>query len=68
MSSYEQRFYRENPTALERVSRNVRLLCYLASGLLAWFTTGRRVRRAYDLAQQNDDTIKLEDFIPAEDE
>jgi hypothetical protein len=63
MTSFEDRFYRENPALFQRLTRNALLLSWLAGALFAWAWNGRKLRRAYARAQENNDAIVLEDFI-----
>ena len=63
MPSFEDRFYRQNPSMLQRLGRNSQLVSWLAGRVLAWFYPGRRLRKAYIKAQQERQQIVLEDFI-----
>jgi hypothetical protein len=62
MAAFEDRFYRENPALFQRLRRNASLLLWLAGGLVQWLR-GRRVRIAYERAQQSKAAIVLEDYV-----
>lgn len=63
MPAFEVRFYRENPDLIQRLRRDASLLLWLAGALMQWLGRGRRLRAAYERAQQNDTAIVLEDYI-----
>ena len=63
MASFEERFYLENPTRLQALRRDARLLLMLAGYALLWLTRGVRVRRAYRRACQGGEPLVLEDVI-----
>ena len=62
MSSFEKRFYIENPTLWQALRRNARLLGMLLVGGLLWMTKGAMLRRAVRRAQRNGEAIILEDI------
>ncbi|MFK7732502.1 MAG: hypothetical protein AB8B48_12860 [Pseudomonadales bacterium] len=62
MSSFEDRFYLENPTFIEKVRRNARLLLSLLIAAAMWLFKGFRLRRALRKASQEGATLKLEDW------
>lgn len=63
MPSFEQRFYLEDPTRLQALQRDARLLLMLAGYALMWLTRGVRVRRAYRRACRGGEPLVLEDHI-----
>ncbi len=63
MSSFERRFYLENPTRLQVLRRDIRLLWMLAGYAVLWLTRGVLVRRAYRRAQQSGEPLVLEELI-----
>ena len=63
MPSFEKQFYLENPTRLQVLGRDLRLLLMLARYAIAWLTRGVRVRRAYARAQRDGEPLVLEDVI-----
>ena len=64
MPSFEERFYRNNPTRTETVRRDLALLRLLTAALWQWLVTGWRWRRAVARARARGETIPLED-LPA---
>lgn len=68
MTSFEDRFYRENPRLLQRLTRNLALLRWLAGGLFAWAGSGRRLRKAYARAEKDREAVVLEDYIDRQGE
>ncbi len=63
MASFERRFYLENPTRLQALRRDLRLLWMLAGYAVLWLTRGVLVRRAYRRAQQSGEPLVLEELI-----
>ena len=63
MPSFEEQFYLENPTRLQVLARDLRLLLMLAGYAVSWLTRGARVRRAYTRAQRDGEPLVLEDVI-----
>jgi hypothetical protein len=63
MASFEQDFYLENPSRLQVLRRDMRLLLRLASYALLWLTLGVLVRRAYRRAQRSGEPLELESVI-----
>ena len=66
MPSFEERYYRESSSAAERIGRDARLLVSLLGALIAWATTGWRLRRAYRKARHNGNKLYLDDVFPAD--
>jgi len=64
MASFEEQFYLENPSRLQSVWRDVRLLWWLFTRAAMWFTKGVLVRRAYRKAQSSGEPLVLEDQFP----
>ena len=60
MPSFEQKFYRENPTRTQALLRDLHLLALLAAYALLWLTRGALVRRAYDRARRSGDSLDLD--------
>lgn len=63
MPSFEKQFYLENPTRLQALRRDLRLLLMLASYAILWLTRGVLVRRAYARAQREGEPLVLDDVI-----
>ncbi len=61
MSSFEQRFYRTDHSIWPRLWRNVMLAWWIAGLIIAWFTSGRRLRRASRKAQKENAIMLLDD-------
>ena len=64
MVSFEEQFYLENPTRLQALWRDVKLLWWLAVRALMWMSKGVLVRRAYLKAQVSGEPLLLEDQFP----
>ena len=64
MASFEEQFYLENPTRLQVLWRNVKLLWWLAVRAVMWTSKGVLVRRAYRNAQVSGEPLILEDQFP----
>lgn len=62
MSSFEERFYRANPTRAEALKRDLALLLMLARALWQWLVPGWRVRRAVATARARGEQVPLEDL------
>jgi len=62
MSSFEDRFYLENPTFLARIQRNARLLLALLKAAGAWLFKGYRLRRALRKKSSTNQIVYLEDW------
>ena len=63
MASFEERFYLENPTRLQALGRDFRLLLMLAGYALMWLFKGARVRRAYRRAQRKGEVLELDELM-----
>ncbi|MGL4565756.1 MAG: hypothetical protein ACRCVD_10710 [Halioglobus sp.] len=63
MASFEQDFYLENPSRLQVLRRDMRLLLRRASYALLWLPLGVLVRRAYRRAQRSGEPLELESVI-----
>ena len=61
MSSFEERFYIENPDPGQLLWRNLRLLGSLCLGGWFWLSRGFVLRRALRKARQRGEVILLED-------
>lgn len=61
-SSFEDRFYLENPSLSARLRRNARLLLMLSAAAAAWLFKGYLLRRALKRAAQSKDPVILEDW------
>ena len=62
MKSFEDRFYRQDAGFLRRAARDVRLFWYLASKLLLWMALGRRVRKAYRVAERSGAPLAVDEL------
>lgn len=62
MSSFEERFYRTNPTRTEALTRNLALLWMLARALWQWVVPGWRIRRTVAKARARGEQVTLEDL------
>ena len=63
MPSFEEKFYLTNPGLLQRARRDIALLLDSFAFLALWFTLGRKIRRAYRRAQQENTEAILEDML-----
>lgn len=62
MPSFEERFYRSNPTRAEALRRDIVLLVVLARGLWQWLVPGWRLRRAVAAAIRRGEQVRLEEL------
>ena len=62
MPSFEERYYRQDPTRPQALRRDLRLLRDLARALWAWLVPGWRLRRALRRARARGEQIHLEDL------
>mgnify|MGYP003338832766 CR=1 FL=1 len=62
MPSFEERFYRSNPTRAEALRRDLALLIALARGLWQWLVPGRRLRQAVAAARERGEQVRLEEL------
>ncbi|MFM7272867.1 MAG: hypothetical protein ACKO4A_03300 [Gammaproteobacteria bacterium] len=62
MPSFEERYYRQNPTRREALRRDLRLLGDLARAAWAWLVPGWRLRRALRRARARGERVCLEDL------
>ena len=63
MSSFETRFYCTERAIWPRIQRNLSLVVWIAKGILAWFTQGRRLRKAGRHALREKRVLYLDDLI-----
>ncbi|MEM8496630.1 MAG: hypothetical protein AAF542_01325 [Pseudomonadota bacterium] len=62
MSSFEDRYYLENPTVMARAKRNARLLFSLLFAAFAWLIKGYLLRRELRKASSEGRALQLEDW------
>jgi len=60
MASFEDKFYRRNPSRLERWRRDLALLGESAAFLALWATKGRRLRRAVRRAERRGEQVVID--------
>ena len=63
MSSFEERFYIENPSLAQALWRNLRLLGMLSLGAWTWLVKGFRLRRELRIRRQRGEVVILEDSV-----
>lgn len=63
MSSFEEKFYLQNPSLIQRLRRDLRLCCDSLRFFFLWLTKGRRIRRAYRRAQGSNTQLIMEDLF-----
>ena len=63
MSSFETRFYCTERAIWPRIQRNLSLVVWIAKAILAWFTQGRRLRKAGRHALREKRVLYLDDLI-----
>ena len=63
MSSFEERYILRNPSALQRIARDLRLLRDSAGFLFLWATKGRVIRKQLTAADKGGDKIVLDELI-----
>lgn len=63
MSSFEKRYYIQDPTFPQLLWRNTRLLWALFVGAVLWLTKGFLLRRALRKAAREHTVITLEDQL-----
>jgi hypothetical protein len=66
MSSFETRFYCTERAIWPRIQRNLSLLVWIAKVILAWFTQGRRLRKAGRHALREKRVLYLDDLIDSD--
>lgn len=62
MPSFEERYYRRDPTWRVALARDLQLLSDLARALWAWLVPGWRLRRALRRAKARGEPLSLEDL------
>ncbi len=63
MTSFEDRFYLENPSRWQALRRDLRLFAWLVVRAWQWLGPGARVRRAYQRARDRGEPLVLEDVL-----
>lgn len=63
MATFEEQFYIENPSRLQALWRDIRLLFWLAVRAWAWLGKGLLVRIAYRRAKRDKDPLIIEDVF-----
>jgi hypothetical protein len=64
VASFEERFYRSNPTRAEALRRDIALALALARALWHWLVPGWRLRRAVARARKRGEKLLLEELPP----
>ena len=64
MPSFEERFYRSNPTRRDTLRRDLALLRLLAAAVWQWLVPGWRLRREVARARARGEPVALEDLPP----
>ena len=60
MPSFEERFYLEDPTLLQRLRRNIALIADSLVFVWIWATAGRQIRRRYRKAKAEDKVLLVD--------
>ncbi len=63
MSSFEEKYYLTDPTFMQRLRRDARMVVDSARFLVLWATLGRRLRKAVKDAERKGVPIVLEDWL-----
>lgn len=63
MPSFEEKYYLENPSLLDRLKRDFRMLRENLLFLLLWATKGRKLRAAYRKAKDENGVVVLDDLL-----
>ena len=66
MSSFETRFYCTERAIWPRIQRNLSLVVWIAKVIFAWFTQGRRLRKAGRHALREKRVLYLDDLIDSD--
>ena len=63
MPSFEDRFYLQNASFLQRAQRNLRLLWFIGCSAWAYLWPGLKLRRAYRRAEREGGVVSLEEHL-----
>ena len=63
MSSFEEKYYLTNPTLMQRLRRDARMIRDSARFLILWATLGRRLRKGVKEAERTGTQLVLEDWL-----